>query len=135
MRFAELLYRVSKDLRMNPQPLIAKKVVGNEDTLKYPLFVLRIAEEWIVDPLVLAEVDRLDRTPVEKEVVLNDLYRIGSSVSVDPADRVKAFGEYAKIAGWTLQRKEDGSRSDDKLRVLAAMVLNEEELPKLEGIA
>ena len=131
LRFAALLHRVPKELRLNPQPMIAKQIVGNEDTLKYPLFVLKIANEWILDELVLKEVDRLDRTPIEKEVILNELYRIGTNTFAEHADRVKAFAEYAKIAGWTLQRKEEGLRSDDKLKELAAMVLNEDELPNL----
>ena len=132
--FARLLQRVAKELRSNPQPMIAKQVVGNEDTLKYPLFVLQIAEEWPLDPIVLAEIDRIDRVPIEKEVILNDLYCIGTSRSVDPADRVKAFAEYAKISGWTLQQKKAEEKADDRLREIAAAILNDGELSTLENV-
>ena len=133
LKFAGLLHRVPKELRLNPQPMIAKQVVGNEDTIKYPLFVLRIAVAWPVDEFVLAELDRLDRTPVEKEVVLNELHRIGTTISVDPADRVKAFAEYARIAGWTLHKKDEGLASNDRLSEIAAAILNEDELRKVAG--
>ena len=131
LQFAALLQRVPKELRMNPQMDIAKTIVGKEDTLKYPMFVINIGETWPFDPLVIAEMDRLDRTPIEKEVILNELYRLGTNIYADHGDRVKAFAEYAKISGWTMQKKEDNKRSDDKLRELAAMVLNDDELPKL----
>ena len=131
LKFAGLLHRLPKELRLNPQPLLAKQVVGAEDCLKYPLYVLKIAEEWPVDPFVIAELDRLDKQPIEKEVILNDLYRIGMSTFVDPADRVKAFAEYAKIAGWTLQQKKEDRPADDRLREIAAAILNDEELAKV----
>jgi hypothetical protein len=134
LQFAGLLQRVPRELRLNPQPMIAKQIVGTEDCMKYPLFVLHIAETWPVDPVVIAEIDRLDKTPIEKEIILTELHRIGTSVLVDPADRVKAFAEYAKISGWTMPSKNDLLRSDDRLKELAAMVLNEDEIGKLEGV-
>jgi hypothetical protein len=134
LQFAGLLQKVPRELRSNPQPMIAKQIVGKEDCLKFPLFVLQIAEEWIFDPLVIAEIERLDRTPIEKEIVLNELYRIGTNQFAENADRVKAFAEYAKISGWTLVKKDDPMRADDKLKELAAMILTDSELPQLDKV-
>lgn len=134
LQFANLLQKLPRDLRSTPQPMIAKTIVGKEECLKFPLFVLSIGEEWIFDPLVLAEVERLDRTPIDKEVILNELYRIGTNEFAEHADRVKAFAEYAKISGWTLVKKDDPVRVDDKLKELAGMILRDDELPDLERI-
>ena len=134
LQFAKLLQGVARELRSEPQGLIAKQIVGKETCLKYPLFVLKIAEEWIFDPVVLAEVERLDRLPVEKEIILNELYRIGVNLYADHADRVKAFAEYAKISGWTLAKNDGAIRADDKLKELASMILSDEELPRLDEL-
>ena len=134
LQFANLLQKLPRDLRSTPQPMIAKTIVGKEECLKFPLFVLSIGEEWIFDPLVLAEVERLDRTPIDKEVILNELYRIGTNEFAEHSDRVKAFAEYAKISGWTLVKKDDPVRVDDKLKELAGMILTDSELPDLERI-
>lgn len=127
MQFAALLHRVPRELRSNPQLDIAKSIVGKEDCLKYPLFVINMGETWPFDPLVIAEVDRLDRTPIEKEVILNELYRLGTNIYADHGDRVKAFAEYARISGWTLTKKDEGLKSNDKLAEIAAAILTEEE--------
>ena len=121
--FAKLLQRLSKDLRSLPQPIIAKEVVGKDDAEKYPRQVLRIAEEWVFDPIVLAEVDRLDRMPIEREVVIQNLYHIATGISVPYTDRVRAFAEIGKIMGWSLNKKDDGSEFHDKMKELSEMVL------------
>jgi len=72
--------------------------------------------------------------PVEKEVILNELYRIGVNLYADHADRVKAFAEYAKISGWTLAKNDGAIRADDKLKELASMILSDEELPRLDEL-
>ena len=128
LQFAQLLQKLPRDLRLNSQPMIAKEIVGKEDANKYPMFVMRIGEEWPYDSFVLAEVERLDKTPVEKEIVLGELYHIGTNRFVEAADRVKAFAEYAKISGWTMQKKDVETGSDDKLRELASMILTDESL-------
>jgi len=123
LAFAKLLQRLSKDLRSLPQPLIAKEVVGKENTEKYPQYVLRIAEEWIHDEIVLAEVDRLDREPLEQQVVVRDLYQIATGLSVPYADRVRAFAEIGKIMGWSLVKKDDGMEFSDRMKELSEMVI------------
>jgi hypothetical protein len=123
LAFARLLQRLSKELRLIPQPLIAKEVVGKEQTEKYPQFVLKIAEEWITDEVVLAEVDRLDRLPVEREVVVRNLYHIATGLTVPYADRVRAFAEIGKIMGWSLPKKDDGAEFADRMKELSEMVL------------
>lgn len=133
MYFAKLLQRVSRDLRLNPQPLIAKEVLGKDCCISNPLLALQVANEWPVDSEVLEELDRLDRLPVEKEVVVSELYRIGTNVYADHANRVKALAELGKLMGWGA-KKDDGIGSNDKLKELAAMILTEDELPKLDSV-
>ena len=123
LAFAKLLQRLSKDLRSLPQPMIAKEVVGKENTERYPQYVLRIAEEWVHDAEVLAEVDRLDRVPIEKEVVIQNLYQIATGFTVPYTDRVKAFAEIGKIMGWSLTKKDDGSDFSDRMKELSEMVI------------
>lgn len=123
LAFAKLLQRLGKDLRCIPQPLIAKEVFGKENTEKYPQYVLRVAEEWINDEIVLAEVDRLDRLPVEKEVVVRNLYHIATGITVPYADRVKAFAEIGKIMGWSIAQKDNGNEFTDRMKELSQMVL------------
>jgi hypothetical protein len=129
LAFAKLLQRLSKDLRLNPQPLIAKEVVGKEQTELYPQYVLRIAEEWITDELVLAEVDRLDRLPIEREVVIQNLYQIATGLTVPYTDRVKAFAEIGKIMGWSVAKKDDGSEFSDRMKELRDAVLGNDHVP------
>jgi hypothetical protein len=123
LAFAKLLQRLSKDLRSLPQPLIAKEIVGKEQTELYPQYVLRIAEEWIHDEVVLAEVDRLDRLPIEREVVIQNLYQIATGLTVPYVDRVRAFSEIGKIMGWGLVKKDDGTEFTDRMKELSEMVL------------
>lgn len=123
LAFAKLLQRLSKDLRSFPQPLIAKEVIGKDDTEKYPQYVLRIAEEWIRDEIVLTEVDRLDRLPIEKEVVIQNLYQIATGLTVPYVDRVRAFSEIGKIMGWSLVKRDDGTDFTDRMKELAEMVI------------
>jgi hypothetical protein len=123
LAFAKLLQRLNKDLRSLPQPLIAKEVIGKDNTEKYPQYTLRIAEEWIYDPLVLAEVDRLDREPIEREVVIRNLYQIATGITVPYTDRVRAFSEIGKIMGWSLVKKDDGTEFSDRMKELAEMVI------------
>ena len=122
LAFAQKLQRLSKDLRSLPQPLIAKEVIGKDDTEKYPQYVLRIAEQWIFDEEVLKEVDRLDREPVEKEIVVRDLYQIATGLMVPYNDRVRAFAEIGKIMGWSLPKKDDGHNALPMLDELASML-------------
>jgi hypothetical protein len=131
--FAKLLQRVARDIRLNPQPLIAKKVLGKECCLANPLLALQVANEWPVDAEVLAEVDRLDRLSVEKEIVIGELFRLGTNLMVNPGDRVKALSELGKLMGWGV-KKDDGTAGMDKLKELASMILTEDELPKLDSV-
>jgi hypothetical protein len=129
LAFAKRLQRLSKDLRSLPQPLIAKEVVGKENTEKYPQYVLRIAEAWINDEFVLAEVDRLDRLPIEREVVIQNLYQIATGLSVPYTDRVRAFSEIGKIMGWSIAKKDDGSDFSDRMKELRDAVLGASNVP------
>lgn len=129
LAFAKLLQRLSKDLRSLPQAMIAKEVVGKEDTERYPQYVLRIAEEWVHDADVLAEVDRLDRTPLEKELVIRDLYQIATGLTVPYTDRVRAFAEIGKIMGWSLAKKDDSGEFTDRMKELRDAVLGMDNVP------
>lgn len=123
LAFARLLQRLGKDLRLLPQPMIAKEVIGKDNTERYPQYVLRIAEEWVTDSVVLAEIDRLDRLPIEREVVIQNLYQIATGLSVPYTDRVRAFSEIGKIMGWSVPKKDDGMEFHDKMKELAEMVI------------
>src|ERR1700677_1219119 len=94
LEFAKLLQKVARDRRLESQPMIAKAILG-KDYIKYPQFLLRIADEWPLDPVVIAEVERLDRTPRVKEEVLGELWRIGTDRFASHRDQVSALAEYS----------------------------------------
>lgn len=124
LEFAKLLQKLARDRRLESQPLIAKAILG-KDYNKFPQYLLRIADEWPLDPVVIAEVERLDLIPQSKEAVLGELWRIGTDRFAGYRDRVYALSEYCKTVGWTMPKVEQPLKSNDRLDELAAMILEQ----------
>jgi hypothetical protein len=133
LEFAKLLQKLARDRRLESQPMIAKAVLG-KDYIKYPQFLLRIADEWPMDPVVIKEVERLDMIIQPKEVILAELFRIGTDRFASNRDRVSALSEYCKTVGWTLPKADTGTKPLDRLEELSAMIMDQSntlQLPKV----
>ena len=101
MRFAQLLHRTPKDKRFQSASVIAKQVVGKEMADKFPVYVIKMAEELPYDPEVIAEVDRLDLIPITKEEILKDVYSMYVDAYQDSRVKLAALRLYSDINGWT----------------------------------
>lgn len=131
LQFAGLLQRNPKELRRSAALLVAKEVVGKEDCLKYPLFVIQIADEWQIDPIVVAEIERLDMIPVDKNTALNVLFQIALSPFTEPKDRVAALRLYADAQGW-IKRNEKPDGSDNSGLIELGRMLGESYAKRVE---
>lgn len=125
LEFAALLQRVPKDKRLQAAPQIAKEVFGEETTVKYPVYVIKCAEEWPFDPIVIAEVDRLDLIPIPKEVILKDVYTLATDKFAEIKDRVSAFRLYADMNGWIIKevKKDEDKEGPSRTQELADAIL------------
>jgi hypothetical protein len=121
MRFAQALQRYARDKRNAYACAVARQVVGR-DAEKYPMYVIKIAEEWPLDPDVIAEMDRLDLIPVPREVVLNDIYAIASDPYKETKDKLQALRLYAEVNGWIQKSvSRDTGNSNELLTHLQAL--------------
>jgi hypothetical protein len=120
MRFAALLQRESKDKRLAVAPIVAKQTLGKDADL-YPMYTIKISEEWPFDPEVIAEIDRLDLLPIPKEVILRDLYAIASDRYTEKKDRLVAYRHYMDANGWTKSTKDNGNNPNELLTHLQAL--------------
>jgi hypothetical protein len=127
MRFAALLARVSREKRLQSAIVIAKQVVGSETADKFPMYVIRVSEEWPHDPEVIEEIDRLDLIPKSKESILRDVYSMYSDPFKDDKVRLRALEIYGQMNGWIKGSvKESGVPNEflDKLQQLHNAVTN-----------
>lgn len=128
LKFAELLHRIPRDGRLKFAGMVAKEVFGKDTCDKYPMYVLNCAEHWPLDPIVSAEVDRLDLIPIPKELVLKDIYGLATDKFADHKDKVAAFRLYSDMNGWTVKAttkpNEGNSGTNDLLSELSEAVLN-----------
>jgi hypothetical protein len=66
-------------------------------------FALQMAHKWPLDPVVIAEKDRLLISPdaksflPSKEIQAQDIYAMATNAKFDPDDRLKAHRLYAEI--------------------------------------
>jgi hypothetical protein len=116
MRFAQLLQREPKQNRFAVAPSVAKAVLGKDAEL-YPMFALRISEQWPFDPDVIAELDRLDSIPPPKEVALRDLFEIAAGKYNEKKDRIAAWKLYGEMNGWLRTEKESGGTGTNELLI------------------
>lgn len=120
MRFAELLQRVPIDKRLAGATIVAKQVVG-KDADRYPMYVIKIAEEWPFDSEVIAELDRLDLIPIPKEVILKKVYGEATDRFSEAKDRIQALRLYSEMNGWTRTTKDSGNTPNELLSHLQAL--------------
>jgi len=112
MRFAQLLHHYGKDQRLSIAPVAAKEAVGKETAAQYPLFVIKIAQEWPFDPDVIAELDRLDSILPTRERSLHEAWTIATDKYKEPRDRIAALRLYCDVNGWTINKKESMSPNE-----------------------
>lgn len=122
MAFAALLQRQPKDRRAQYAVVVAKQVVGKEHASKYPLYVLQIADEWLFDPDVVAEMDRLELIKRPPEALLSELNAIISSRDTENRDRIKALELYGKLAGYIRNGNVEDSSPNQTLDKLQGLV-------------
>jgi hypothetical protein len=108
MQFAVLLQRVPKDKRQQYAVEIVKRVVGKEDAAKYTSWVLQTADDWMFDPDVIAEIDRLDSIKKTPEQLLQQAWDFVINSNWEPRDRVLALRLYCESIGMV------GSKSGTK---------------------
>lgn len=85
--------------------------------------IINASNEWIHDPIVTAEIQRLDQIPLDKSVINNEVLTIARSTSVDPKDRIAAYKLVAELNGLIIPAAmKGGAKSTDKLEELQKML-------------
>jgi hypothetical protein len=120
MQFATLLQRVPREQRLTKASVVAKAVVG-KDANKYATYVLQIADDWPHDPVVIAEIDRLDLIPLTKEQLLQMVLDEANDRYADKNAKKALLELYAKIAGYIGTIKDSGANSNELLTHLQAL--------------
>jgi hypothetical protein len=99
MQYAVLLQRVPKDKRPQYSAQIVKQVVGKDEAAKYTSWVLEMADQWLFDPDVIAEIDRLDHSPKTKEECLAMAWDFIVDPHKEDKDRIAAMRLYFEGIG------------------------------------
>lgn len=112
LRFAALLQRVPKSERLARAVDVARQVVGKADADRYPLAVIKMAQEWPYDQYVIDELDRLDSIPLSKEqwlqMVLDQMnQKYGNKKELEGYYRM-----YGEAQGW-IAKNATGKESGD----------------------
>jgi hypothetical protein len=118
MRFAALLQRFPREDRLQRVASVIKEVVGKDVAAQYPVFVLKISDEWPFDEEVLAEIDRLDLIPKSKELILSHVYSIAMDKYTEKKDKLFALKLYGEMNGW-IKPKEIGTPNEVLIKLQA----------------
>jgi hypothetical protein len=87
--------------------------------------IINAAREWVDDPIVLAEIKRLEEIPVEKSKITQEVLVIARNSFVDAKDRIAAYKLAAELNGLIVPSSvsaKGGAKSTDKLAELKAML-------------
>lgn len=85
--------------------------------------IINAKDTWPHDPIVLAEMQRLDELPLDKAIINNEVLTIARSSFVDPKDRIAAYKLVAELNGLIIPTaQKGGAKSTDKLEELKAML-------------
>jgi pterin-4a-carbinolamine dehydratase len=125
MRFATSLQRVPREQRLTKASVVAKQLLG-KDAVKFTNYVLKIADEWPHDPVVIAEIDRLDLIPLTREQVLRQVLDLAIATFDSSTDKRQAWKLYSEIAGYVGTTKEPTSNNEllTHLQALHSAVTN-----------
>jgi hypothetical protein len=125
MRFASLLQRVPREQRLTKASVVAKQLFG-KDAVKYTNYVLKIADDWPHDSVVIAEIDRLDLIPLTKEQVLRQVLDLATAPFDSNGEKRRAWELYSEIMGYKGNSKEPTSNNEllTHLQALHSAVTN-----------
>jgi hypothetical protein len=115
LRFAALLQRIAKRDRLTYAIHVATEVVGKTEAARFPTHLVQIAADWPHDPLVVAEIERLDAIPMSKEEWLQRIKDVADDKHTEQKDCIAALRLYGEGGGWLARGtppKEQGSPAE-----------------------
>jgi hypothetical protein len=117
-------------LRREPDSalMIAASILGRATIDANPMLAINAADMWPHDPVVMAEIQRLNDAPVDKRIYITEMHSKANK-AFERGDH-KSYAAIMQLVlnaeGYLkgVSTKDDGKTGEDKLAELAAMVLD-----------